>query len=622
MARDQQLLTTARDYFQFTTKFFDVINVSATHIYHSALESSPLSSIVRKVYYSQRPYPLPKVVAGIPDSWKQSIATLKKSSFYKFFTWSPCSQFIAVSYQEAVEVWDALTLKLFYSPKSIQSGVRFKSGPSYSPDGRSLACSSNIGIIIWDTQTGGEVKTIECDVTKNRSQLMWSQDGKTIINLSETIQQHTYATHIYDAISGSMLSHHTLQSQYWPYIWTHGRYFQIATTSTSDSKSNRINTYEVGSETSEIDSYSFPSGSRLGAFSPATHRISLAVVDSRFNYELHILDIKNSEILLQEKGSHLHGTFSPDGGLFAAFAENLLLVWKYSSNCYSQWRKFQQDPCQIQFSPSSLSILTCGSFIFKTLHLNNSSAAAKELTTESHGQLLDTFSPNGTYVATAYQGESTIAITNLLPQHPLPSQFIDTGLEISGVVLTGNVLLVNGSGKIVAWLLTEEGIVDGIIGNTRADSNDSLWEVSYKALANRWYKLLGSKSEESSDGVLAFSVEDELAAISLNDRTIHVYHIETGEILKSVDSLSTKAIWFNIPEDCDDYHYQLYQHQRSLDGWLKQDALKEQWVKDPEGRHRFWLHGGWKSTESHTIWLHNVSTLRFKSSSGATIVKF
>jgi len=46
VANDPQLLNTARDYFQFATNFFEVINVSAPHIYHSALELSPLSSVV------------------------------------------------------------------------------------------------------------------------------------------------------------------------------------------------------------------------------------------------------------------------------------------------------------------------------------------------------------------------------------------------------------------------------------------------------------------------------------------------------------------------------------------------------------------------------------------------
>jgi hypothetical protein len=99
----------------------------------------------------------------------------------------------------------------------------------------------------------------------------------------------------------------------------------------------------------------------------------------------------------------------------------------------------------------------------------------------SSSKLKDAFSPNGAYIATAYQGESTITITNLHSPYPSPSQFIDTDLEILAMVLTGNVLLVKGADKFVAWLLTEEGVVDGIIGNTRADCNDSLWEISIQA---------------------------------------------------------------------------------------------------------------------------------------------
>ena len=44
--------------------FFEFIDVSATHVYHSALELSPLSSVVRKLYYHRRPTPFPRVVGA------------------------------------------------------------------------------------------------------------------------------------------------------------------------------------------------------------------------------------------------------------------------------------------------------------------------------------------------------------------------------------------------------------------------------------------------------------------------------------------------------------------------------------------------------------------------------
>ena len=53
MDKDEQLLATARDCFHFVTRFFEVIKLSAPHIYHSALELSPKSSIIQKHYHHQ-----------------------------------------------------------------------------------------------------------------------------------------------------------------------------------------------------------------------------------------------------------------------------------------------------------------------------------------------------------------------------------------------------------------------------------------------------------------------------------------------------------------------------------------------------------------------------------------
>jgi hypothetical protein len=173
--------------------------------------------------------------------------------------------------------------------------------------------------------------------------------------------------------------------------------------------------------------------------------------------------------------------------MVTASTRNNLLVWRYASGQYTQWREFQQAPGPLQFSPTSSSILSRAGALLRVLNLDPSSAApAVESTTSVHSQCYDAFSPHGTFVATAYHGGNTITITNLNPQIPFPSQFIETDLEISAIFLTGNVLLVTGSGKIVAWLLTEEGVVDGIIGNTRADHNDSLWEISPEAPMVRW----------------------------------------------------------------------------------------------------------------------------------------
>ena len=108
---NEELLDTARDYFHFVTKFFEPINVSATHIYHSALELSPLSSIIRRLYYQRRHTSSPRVIAGNQDSWDQQLVASCRYN-YSLCAWSPCGRFIAVGDQDSVEIRDSLSFEL------------------------------------------------------------------------------------------------------------------------------------------------------------------------------------------------------------------------------------------------------------------------------------------------------------------------------------------------------------------------------------------------------------------------------------------------------------------------------------------------------------------------------
>ena len=54
--------------------FFEPISASAAYIYHSALELSPLSSIIRRLYYHQPRTSLPRVIVGNLDLWDRGLA--------------------------------------------------------------------------------------------------------------------------------------------------------------------------------------------------------------------------------------------------------------------------------------------------------------------------------------------------------------------------------------------------------------------------------------------------------------------------------------------------------------------------------------------------------------------
>jgi len=159
--RDEQLLNTARDCFNFVTIFFEVINVSATHIYHSALELSPLPSIIRKLYYHRRPVLSPRLVTGTPDAWDESMTIFSEDYSYESHAWSQCGQFVATQKQDGVEIRDPLTLGLLFTLKPTETSPPLTGPLAYSPDGHSLACLSSAAIIIWDIQAREVIKEIE-----------------------------------------------------------------------------------------------------------------------------------------------------------------------------------------------------------------------------------------------------------------------------------------------------------------------------------------------------------------------------------------------------------------------------------------------------------------------------
>jgi len=640
VARDHQLLDTARDYFHFATTFFEVIDVSATHIYHSALELSPLSSIVRGFYYYQRPRPSPRVVVGIPDSWDPSTAVSTKHSYYLSSVWSPCGQFVATAAIGAVEIRDAHTLEVLSTPQPTKFGTKFRQGLAYSPDGCSLAGCSDTSIAIWDTQTGGLVKAIGCEVPVDGLELVWSSDGTTIATVSPRVSG-TVTVHTYDAASGTSRSPGTLQSRNKPHLWAHDTSFRIATTTEFDD-GWRINIFQVGPALTRIESFPLRFHSSPGPFSPTTYRISVSVSaagDRSRDTELLILDIRSSEVLLRETDRYRNLDFSPDGSFFAAFAGDRLVVWKYTSGRYARWRDFRQTPASLQFSPTSLSILGRTGALLHVLHLDYSpSPLAIRPIAPTRSVPRDAYSPHGTYIATTRRGEKSITITDLRPQNPSSSQFIDTDFEISEIVLTGNVLLAKGSDAVVAWLLTE-GVVSGIFANRRANRSDSLWDMapgdttteSRDKNPSFWTRLLQrDRGKRDDDGRLEFSIEDGIAAVgNLNGFDIRIYNAETGEILEPDKTpLHPGRTWYRFHnphrDDCDLYHRDLRKGHELLESdWpVSQTTLREGWVKDLEGKHRLWLHARWRSAGNDVGWLDRVTTMRLKNSSELVIVKF
>jgi len=153
------LLHTTTECLRFVTEFFEVISQSAPHIYHSALQLVPHSSMVRKLYSQQIHSPMPRVVTGIPTSWDSCTASASVASKVGLAVWSPCGQFVAVCFGDDIEVRDPNTLEILSILKAPLDdaksalellstiGVPLDAAEAtarslcFSPDGRLLACS-------------------------------------------------------------------------------------------------------------------------------------------------------------------------------------------------------------------------------------------------------------------------------------------------------------------------------------------------------------------------------------------------------------------------------------------------------------------------------------------------
>ena len=600
---NDELLRMTRDYLHFVTKFFEPINVSAMHIYHSALELSPLSSIIRRSYYHRRHTSLPRVIFGNQDSWDQWLAA--SCRYYRSScALSPCGRFIAAG-GGGVEIRDSLSFELLSTLTPTKPGREFMSQLTYSMDGRSVASTLGTLLVIWDVQTGGVAKEIEhggdCGVS-----LAWSLNESTIGIISEGLETDLYTVHIYNVASGTMHSPGVLLSTDRPYLWACGASFRAMTTARDD-EGCIINIFKVGTVLTKIESFHIRLRETqfwVGSFSQTTHRISISIEENDF-----VFDIRTSRRLLisgQYLGFHC---FSSDGSLFGgvSVSGDAVRIWKYTSEGYTPWREFLlQHQFQatfssyhcLRFSPTSSSLLTRSNKILRLWRLDGPPIVAHP----NYSVPLITISRCGSYVAAGHRGgtighrgDSIVTITNLVSQTPLHS--IDTGMSIDGLALTGNVLLVLDFTTIAAWRLTEEGTVDGVFVDRRAYRHNSIWTVSLS-------------------GTPGFSVGDQTVAIKQDGKVVHVYRTETGEVLEP-----TKTLLHHRDYSSWDMIRGLH-HPRYHDIDLV-PVMQRGWMKDPEGKHQLWIPVEWRNSLNKATSSGDLKTLRLDLTTGETIlIKF
>jgi WD40 repeat protein len=585
VAKDSQLLDTARDMFYFVTKFFEPISASATHIYHSALELCPTSSTVRKLYYDRcnRKAGVPRVLVGTPDSWDETIS-ISTGSRYEDCAWSLCGRYIAGRTWGAVEIRNQLTLELLTTLRPTKDSISLRGPLAYSPDGRSLACTSFSAIIIWDIQTGGVLK--EDEGAFYSESLVWSLDGSTI-GIIDTDSN----VHMYEVVSGKTRNPGKFYSEdegtlLCVQMWAHETSFR-AVTGTVHGFTLTIDIFEIGHTLAKFHSFT-STGNLLSptcgfSFSPATFHFCIS-----FSRMFRIFGDKDSNCLLEVEGRFGPSCFSPDGSLFAAPELDGVRFWKYTSGCYIPWRELRDTGwaySSVQFSPTLSSILGLSFDALRLCRLHDLPTTPK------------TFHPtfavlvnSGNRIAVARQQESTITLLDIHSQNP--PQLIDTGVEITKLTVVGNVLLAMGSNRVVAWLLTEAGLVCGVLGDRRAGHSDSIWTVP---------------CQESEPETL---IAGRVAGIDSFQDTFTVFDTESGELLEDTPQPRSKLVALNDGLSCE---RPLYSSNFSRPTFFSRrnevpflSTYQRGWVGGLGGRYMLWLPVKWRHVWDDGTWHHDL----------------
>jgi len=141
------LTNTATDFLHFVTAFFEVISQSEPHIYHSALQLTSPSSMIRELYTHQICSPVSKVVTGIAASEDSCVASIKVKAPTRG-VWSPSGRLIATYTARreigTIEVRDSDTLEMVSALEPPAGYSKYwRKSVAFSPDGCLLACSYN-----------------------------------------------------------------------------------------------------------------------------------------------------------------------------------------------------------------------------------------------------------------------------------------------------------------------------------------------------------------------------------------------------------------------------------------------------------------------------------------------
>jgi hypothetical protein len=566
--------------FCFVTGFFEVINTSAPHIYHSALALVPQDSIIRRLYQSYA-HPFVRLVYGAPMSWDQNTAAKTCHSEITQAVWSPCNRFVAIvcgrgSRGMCAYVLDSVTFQQLQTLEFPQDTSRNPLALIFSPDSCVLTCFSNcysrndydgeLFVISWDLQTGGIASVIRWQSPKQstviRSSITYSTNGKLVGTLHGHFEDtKTFNISICNVASGVHMSSHLLNCEIMlsSNIRAYGESLQIATADTTT-----ITIWEVkfisGGTLTKVETLPAPDSFHPPPhidnsvhvrveFLPSPCLLALALED-----KVLVWDVGNSRCLLDytETSSCPRISFSSDGHFFAYATSGDVYLLKESPTGYILHKTLQlgcpKYPDHSQLNPllswngESIAVY-CENIIRLwqtncfTTPLSGTSTPAPKI---SEDFILD-FSPDGMLAAVARRNDDMAMVLNL--KSGVLQLTIDTGICVCGLgvigntvvvigdgEVIGNTVVVIGDGEVIAWNIPAEGYVP----HGQVDLDDRFWIINLKNLSeildNSEFNWVNSASISPNSHYIALTMWASLDDDELS-QYLCIYSTFTGERL-------------------------------------------------------------------------------------------
>ncbi|KIM79726.1 hypothetical protein PILCRDRAFT_10209 [Piloderma croceum F 1598] len=172
---DTNLLELIQDCERFVLRFFDPIEVSAVHIYHSALPWSPMSSLVLRLYRNHI-WTEAKVIKVMNDSWDAYTRAIYTRSISFSIALSHKDDLIAAGEKTCVEIFEVVTGQR----RATLAVCKKAKCVAFSPDDTLLVNGCADGTIdLWDLQTCSIVTTL-IGHTKSIDSIAFSPCGSMI----------------------------------------------------------------------------------------------------------------------------------------------------------------------------------------------------------------------------------------------------------------------------------------------------------------------------------------------------------------------------------------------------------------------------------------------------------